>query len=105
MCKYYHEYYTRHWKSPLLSALENNEPLPTTTEGEFIPSTTEGEPKNYDIIDNFGTSGMPNFQTMEEAWEEAQKTFTVELTSSDLKTTRDSIRSGDMRAKSARSRL
>ena len=85
--------------------MENNEPLPTTTEGEFIPPTTEGEPKNYDIIDNLGTSGMPNFQTMEQAWEEAKKTITLELTTSDLKTTGDSIRSGDMRAKSARSRL
>ena len=104
-CNYYHKYDSRHWKSPLLQALEDNAPLPTTTAGEDIPPTAEGDTTNYDIIDNLGTSGMPNFRTMEEGWKEAKKTITLERTVNDVKTTRDPIRSGDMRAKSARSRL
>ena len=104
-CLYYKHYDTRAWVSPLLTALEKNEELPTTTEGKTIAPSKEGETSNYDVIDNMGTFGMRYYDTMESLWKEIQKSTTITVTTQDLKATKEGLRSEDLRPKSARSRL
>ena len=104
-CLYYKHYDTRHWISPLLHALEENKELPTTTEGKTIRPVETGETSNYDVIDNMGDFGMPHYSTMEKLWKEIQRTTTIQLTTQDLKATKEGLRSDDLRPKSSRSRL
>ena len=104
-CQYYKDYDSRGWISPLLKALEENKELPTTTEGKTIPRVVDGQLSNYEVIDNMGNFGMPYFSTMEKVWKEIQKTTTIQLTSQDLKATKEGLRSDDIRPKSSRSRL
>ena len=103
VCLYY-KYYNPDtaWTSPLLVALENNEPLPTTTKGTMIPAAGPGGLSNYKIIDNLGNFGMRNYDTMEEVWKEVARTTTVEVTKETLEAMRLSIRAGDMPQKSSR---
>ena len=79
--------------------------MPTTTEGKTRPPVKSGETSNYDVIDNMGDFGMPYYSTMEKLWKEIKRTTTVDLTSQDLKSTKDGLRSDDLRPKSARSKL
>ena len=102
VCLYYKYYDTRGWTSPLLTALENNEPLPTTTKGTMIPAAAPGKLSNYKVIDNLGNFGMDDYNTMEEVWKEVTRTTTVEVTPQTLESMRLSIRSGDIPAKSSR---
>ena len=102
VCLYYKYYDTRGWTSPLLTALENNEPLPTTTTGTMIPAAAPGGLSNYKIIDNLGNFGMKDYDAMEEVWKEVTRTTTVEVTTQTLEDMRLSIRSGDMPPKSSR---
>ena len=104
-CQYYKHYDSRHWISPLLTALGDNKELPTTTEGKTISPVKAGQTSNYDIIDNMGDFGMARFSTMEKLWKEIQRTTTIELTSLDLRTTKEGLRSDDIRPKSSRSKL
>ena len=104
-CLYYYHYDTRHWESPLLIALKNNDELPTTTEGKTIAEALPENTSNYDVIDNMGDFRMPNYPTMERLWNEIERSTTIDLTTQDLKATRDGLRAEDLRPKSARSRL
>ena len=104
-CLYYKHYDSRHWISPLLKALDEDEPVPTTLEGRTIRPVRDGETSNYDVIDNMGDFGMPYYCTMEKLWKEIERSRTIEVTEQDLKSTKDGLRSDDTRPKSARSRL
>ena len=88
-----------------MTALEENQELPTTTEGKTISPSKEGETSNYDVIDNMGTFGMKYYDTMENLWKEIQKSTTIPVTTQDLKATKEGLRSEDLRPKSARSKL
>ena len=48
-CLYYKHYDSRHWISPLLKALDENQPVPTTLEGKTIEPVKYGETSNYDL--------------------------------------------------------
>ena len=106
VCNYYYIYDTREWKRPLLEALENNQELPTTTEGRTIPAAGDGCASNYDVIDNMGDFSMPHYETMENLWKEINKSYTVQMTTQTLKDTKDGLRAETRSArKSKRSRL
>ena len=71
----------------------------------MISAAEEGKTTNYDVIDNMGDFGMSNYATMEGLWKHIKQSTTVELTTQDLKSTKEGLRSADTRPKSARSRL
>ena len=102
VCLYYKHYDTQGWTSPLLTAMENNQPLPTTTGGTMILPADPGKLSNYKVIDNLGSFGMKDYDTMEEVWKEISRTTTVEVTTHTLEDLRLSIRAGDMQPKSSR---
>ena len=89
----------------LIKALDENEPLPTTTEGKTVPPTKDGETSNYDVIDNMGSFGMKYYDTMDKLWKEIQRSTTISVTTQDLKATKEGLRSEDLRPKSARSKV
>ena len=86
-------------------ALKNNDELPTTTEGKTIAEALPENTSNYDVIDNMGDFRMPNYPTMEKLWNEIERSTTIDMTTQDLKATRDGLRAEDLRPKSARPRL
>ena len=68
VCLCYKRYDGQKWTSPLLTALANNEELPTTTEGTTFPIADPLLLYSYNVIDNLGYFGMPNYTAMEEIW-------------------------------------
>ena len=99
---YYRHYDSERWESPLLRHLAQNEPIPTTLEGQDISPAAPGQLSNYKVIDNLGNFGMQNYGTMEEIWKEVHRATTVEVTKENLEAVRLSIRAGDMAQKSSR---
>ena len=69
-CNYYEKVDAEKWQSPLLVALRNNQPVPTTT-GGTIPPSTSGQVTNYQAIDTMVQFGSSKLNNMEEAWVEA----------------------------------
>ena len=68
----------------------------------MIPLAGPGKLSNYKVIDNLGSFGMKDYDTMEEVWKEITRTTTVEVTTHTLEDLRLSIRAGDMQPKSSR---
>ena len=99
---YYKYYDSEAWESPLLRHLAQNEPLPTTLAGSEIPLAVPGQLSNFKVIDNLGSFGMKNYDTMEEIWKEVNRTNTVEVTTQNLEAVRPSILAGDVAPKSSR---
>ena len=99
---YYRHYGSEKWESPLLRHLAQNEPIPTTLEGQDISRAARGQLSNYKVIDNLGNFGMQNYDTMGEIWKEVNRTTMVEVTTQSLEDVKPSIRAGDMPQKSSR---
>ena len=104
-CHYYELADKEKWTSPLLTALRNNQQLPTTTEGKIIAPSAQNQITNYQAIDTMVDFGAPKTNTMEEAWQESVTADTTNQTgTTDLRTTMELMRT-DVTFKHKRSRL
>ena len=104
-CNYYELADKERWTSPLLTAMRNNEALPTTTTGKIIAPASPNQVSNYQAIDTMVDFGTKKTNTMEEAWVESVSADTTNQTgTTDLRTTMEMMRT-DVTIKPKRSRL